>query len=1135
MQRKWKRRRQRLAKAVLTPVMAGMIMLGACGPAWAGGAELPTGGQIVAGSGAISTSGSTMTVTQTTGSMVANWQSFSIGAGAAVNFVQPSSAAVALNRVVGSNASNIYGTLTANGKVFLINPNGILFAPGSQVNVGGLVASTLNMSDSDFMSGKNVFAKDGSAGSVINQGNITAADHVVLIGPQVKNEGAIAARVTALAAGDKVSLDFSGDKLLNVTVDTAAAGANVANSGAITADGSLVLMTTGTKDALLNTVVNNTGVIRAQTVASEGGVIKLIGSTVNVGGTLDASAPNGGNGGFIDTSGAKVKISDSAKIITRAASGKNGKWLIDPDGFTIAATGGDVTPTYLQDYLQNQGDAEIWSTQGSGTGGNININAPVTWSANMLILVATNDVNVNAVLTANDTAGLYLRAGSGKVNMGMNADGTFRGRLDLFQADGVTPRGGTGFLNINNHGYTVITDVAGLQGINGNPDGYYALGSNIDASATSGWNGGAGFVPLGDPYTTTAFTGSFDGLGHTIGSLTIKPATTSVGLFGLSQGTIRNVGLTDLTAVGPGSAYVGGLAAYSSGSITNSYVTGTVSGGGSGQVGGLVGVSSGSITGSYSTAAVSGGTNDNVGGLVGNNRGTITGSYSTAGTVSGSSDSNAGASVGGLVGWNEGGAITGSYSTSPVSCTLGYAVGGLVGFNQGGTIADTYSAGSVIGSGSFAVGGLVGMMSGGIITNSYSVANLGGSGGPYSVGGLVGGNAGGTVTAGFWDTLASGRGTSAAGTGLTTANMRQASQYAGWGFDANGISAGGAWRIYDGHSYPLLRSFLTPLTVFPLNGSKTYDGTTATSLGVYYSATPNGLPAGTAVVTAASKNAGLQSTRASGLYSTDQRGYDITYADGMVMITQRAITVTASGVNKVYDGTTAAAVTYGDNRVAGDQLTVSGTAAFADKNAASGVGVSVSGISLGGADAGNYNLAGTTATTTADITPASLTVTANNVTKTQGQANPALAYSYSGFAGGENQAVLTGAVNISTTATTSSPVGGYAINLTGTLASPNYTISYVNGVLTVRAASDPAYTGAVGGAFQLAGGGLGSLGSGFSGGLGGSGGFGSGGGSLGGGTSGGFGSFAGGFSGGGLGGLLSITGGGINVGGSGQQ
>ena len=117
--------------------------------------ELPTGGAITAGSGAISTSGSAMTVNQTSQKMVADWNTFNIGQQASVAFSQPNASAAALNRIHDLNASQIMGKLTANGKVYLLNRSGILFGKTAQVNVGGLVATSLDMTDSDFLAGTN--------------------------------------------------------------------------------------------------------------------------------------------------------------------------------------------------------------------------------------------------------------------------------------------------------------------------------------------------------------------------------------------------------------------------------------------------------------------------------------------------------------------------------------------------------------------------------------------------------------------------------------------------------------------------------------------------------------------------------------------------------------------------------------------------------------------------------------------------------------------------------------------------------------------------------------------------------------------------------------------------------------------
>ena len=163
-------------------ILAASLLLAFGSNAWA----LPTGGAVSAGAASITGGPGTTTIGQATQNVAINWQGFSIGQGEAVRFVQPNSSAVALNRVVGSDPSSILGSLSANGKVFLVNPNGILFGIGAQVNVGGLVASTLNISDADFMAGRHKFAGAGN-GTVVNQGSITAADggYVALLGASV--------------------------------------------------------------------------------------------------------------------------------------------------------------------------------------------------------------------------------------------------------------------------------------------------------------------------------------------------------------------------------------------------------------------------------------------------------------------------------------------------------------------------------------------------------------------------------------------------------------------------------------------------------------------------------------------------------------------------------------------------------------------------------------------------------------------------------------------------------------------------------------------------------------------------------------------------------------------------------------
>jgi filamentous hemagglutinin family protein len=704
----------------------------------------PIGGQIVSGNGSISQTGDTTTINQTSQNLSANWQSFNIAPAETVNFVQPNTSAIAVNRIADTRGTQILGHLNANGQVYLINPNGILFGQGAQVNVGGLVASTLDVNDASLNSNSRTFSGSGT-GSVINKGTINASNggSVALIGNTVSNQGTITAQLgtVALGAGNAVTLTFNGNSLVHMQVDQSVLNSLAENGGLIQADGGQVIMTAGARDTLLASVVNNTGVIEARTVNNRNGVITLLGGmeagTTNVGGTLDASAPNGGNGGFIETSAAHVHVADNARVTTLAPSGNSGTWLIDPVDFTIAASGGDMTGAAVSSALAG-GNFSIQSTSGaSGTSGNINVNDVVSWNVNKLTLNALNNININANMNATGSASLALEFGQGAVALN-NTSNIVTGNgaavnLPASTTNFTTKQGSNGAVK----NYTVITSLGAagsttttdLQGMDGNGALNYALGANIDASATSGWNAGAGFAPVGS--SGYGLTGVFDGLGHTISNLTInRPGTFDVGLFTFADtgAVIRNVGLVGGSV--SGSSYVGGLAGENFSVISNSYATATVSG--TSKVGGLVGNNQGTISNSHATGTVSG--SGYVGGLVGRGLiGTISNSYATGNVTS------SGHYVGGLAGFS-GGIINNSYAIGNVTGT-GNEVGGLVGLGNG-DISNSYATGSVNGGGSgYDIGGLVGN-SGGAISNSYATGAV--SGGTYA-GGLVG-DAGGTIS-----------------------------------------------------------------------------------------------------------------------------------------------------------------------------------------------------------------------------------------------------------------------------------------------------------------------------------------------------------------------------------------------------
>ncbi|MDP1953540.1 MAG: filamentous hemagglutinin N-terminal domain-containing protein, partial [Polaromonas sp.] len=311
----------RLLSRLLTAMLSGLSTLATA---------LPEGASLVAGQATVSTpSANAMVVTQGSDKAILNWQAFNIGAGQSVQFVQPNATSAALNRVVGANPSSIYGSLSANGQVFLINPAGVMFAPGAQVNVGALVASTLSISNDDFVAGRYIFSNNGSAGTVTNQGSINAArgGYVLLAAPSVSNTGAINADggSVGLAAGSRVSIDTSGVGLVSFSVDAAAANAVASNSGIITAGGGQVAVLASALGDAMATVVNQTGVIRATSATERNGMIVLSGGrsgVVHVAGTLDASGTGAGqSGGTVQVLGDKVLLATGAHIDVSGQAG----------------------------------------------------------------------------------------------------------------------------------------------------------------------------------------------------------------------------------------------------------------------------------------------------------------------------------------------------------------------------------------------------------------------------------------------------------------------------------------------------------------------------------------------------------------------------------------------------------------------------------------------------------------------------------------------------------------------------------------------------------------------------------------------------------------------------------------------
>jgi hypothetical protein len=573
-----------------------------------------------------------------------------------------------------------------------------------------------------------------------------------------------------------------------------------------------------------------------------------------------------------------------------------------------------------------------------------------------------------------------------------------------------------------------------------------------------------------------------------------RSGTDNVGLFGYigSTAEIRNVGLTNVHVAGK--QYVGGLVGYNNGGISNSYATGQVAGS-SVYVGGLVGVHKGSISNSYATATVTG-DDLGTGGLVGYSIGTISRSYATGQVVGG------GYYTGGLVAVNRG-SISDSYATGAVSGG-NHVVGGLVGINgqmagDSASISNSYATGNVSGaandvgglaganytdiSNSYAtgtvsgsaqdVGGLVGIQYNGSISQTYATGAVNGPSAGGSIGGLVGRQNNGTISSSYWDTETTGQNHSSGSAdtfGLSSADMLKASSFAGWDVDSVG-GGSNVWRIYEGHTSPLLKAFMTSLTVTPGDQTTTYNGQAYDGSGVVYSvADPDMSQLLGSFTDGTARNAGSYTLSGSGLYS-GQQGYDIvTGGSGTLTIDKATLTLGGlSAADKVYDATTAATATASLYGVFGsDDVDATLAASFADKNAGSDKTVTVNGITLGGTDGGNYAIAAGQ-TTTADIAKRAIIVGATGTDRVyDGTKTDAVSLATTGILGGDT-VTFTGtgsfadknvgtakALAVTGIAASGADAGNYSFNATA-----NTTATITPATLTYRADGASSWTGQI--------------------------------------------------------------------------
>ena len=1128
--------------------------------------------QVQAGNAAIAASADPkqVVINLSNNKSVLQWDRLNVPIGATLQFSQPNAQSVVLNRVVSVDPARIDGVMNSNGQVWILSGSGVLFGKNSQVNVQGLMASTRDISNADFLAGKYAFS-GGGAGKVSNLGDISVADggYVLLVGSEVDNQGRIQAQLgqVKLASGKAFVLDLHGDKLLRFDVTEALTGGDgqaskVSNAGQMVADGGAVQMTARAANGLVAQVVNTGGLLQANSArmvngqivldagpggevvaggqistqgldaAATGGSVTVVGDkitlpsdsrinasgqagggTVLVGGDWQGSGSlqqatrvdmqagaeikanatsagdggkvvlwsdihkdggsttvagaiqakggaNAGAGGNVETSGHMLNIAESANVNAMGANDQAGNWLLDPVNVTIDTAAAGVIQTALGGsnvMVTTNGAAANAATytnvrEGESAGvGDITVNAPITWSNNTLSLHADGNITINSILN-------YQSGGAGGLDLhvGYKNAGNLNGTPPDYNTNKVLKfgRDSSGFIGkfnvssdgafkLNSNSYVVISDLTQLQNINTNKSGRFALAADINASASSSLNGGAGFVPLGD--SGAAFTGSFIGLGHTISGLVInRPTEDYVGLFGSTNGAqVSNVGMVNATISGRGqvggftgqmkngelkNAYlqssnvtglgeVGGLVGRikvddaSKATIVDSFYTGNVTGTSGGSIGGLIGLiyidisnyADILIQNNYSNVILNS-ASSNVGGLIGNlklwgavrlnvfdnfSKGSVTSTLDGVGGFLGVGDLNAcgvGVCVPGILRVNR------NYSTAAVSGRDG--VGGFAGAlwdsYSDSAFQDNYATGNVtVGSGQTG-GGFIGYNQ---VThaNSYSTGSVAGGG---TLGGVIGNNWA-NLTNLYWNSASAGQvngvGTNSGGTlsvyDLTSVQMNKQSNFNG--FDFSSVSA--PWTIYEGYTAPLLKSFLTPLVVTagsPTVATKVYDGTTsyAGTGTVSYSAVPGVSLLGTLGYSTAAKNVGSQQIQVGGLYS-DQQGYLISYVNnlGSVNVTAAPLTVTASTVTKTYDGTTTATGSGTTASLAGagaGETLFAAPQVFTNKNVGTGKKVQVTSATVkdsGGVDVTSNYQISLVDNESSVINPATLTVTGTTV------------------------------------------------------------------------------------------------------------------------------------------------------------
>ncbi len=696
----------------------------------------PEGGVVAAGNATITNpSANTMQINQTSDKAVINWQSYNIGNAERVHYQQPSQSSISLNRVNPNNGpAKIYGTLTSNGQVWIVNPAGVWFGPNSYVNVGGILASTADINDTDFMAGNFHFQQSPLwNGAIINEGYIKTAEAglVALVGSGVVNNGMIEANLgtVVLASGSEFTVYFSGNSMIGFTVDTSVFSAahdqngeslkdGVKNAGQIIANGGKVLMSAKSSSQILDNAINMSGIVETKSVGMKNGEIILQGdgdNIVTVSGKLIASGKNNQEkGGTIKVLGNKVAVIDHAEINVSGNTG-GGEVLI---GGNAHGLGVEQNADYV--YLAkdatinasallngNGGKVVLWSNIGthfygsiSALGGELSGNGGWVETSGHEFLNANGYVNTAAT---NGHAGIWL-LDPANVTISTGADANYTNLANIF-----TPDSGAATSTVNTT--TLATAL---------------LTNNITiTTSNAGVDGGSvGNITISNP-VTWASTNSLTLIAAN--NILINAAVT-IGNGAAAQFILNAAGATTQTGIisGSGSLVLQGAGTTTLSLATNSYSGGTFLNAGTLSVASLPSAAGNSTIGT-GTLSINGGTLSYTGGNVTFNRAVTVGASggtiqsTTAGTTT--LTLSGGISNSGVLTFNTLGAGTANISlaTNAISGAGSIVKNGTSNLTFG--VANTYTGTTTVNNGTLTVGNINALGSGVNQSSSITVAS----------------------------------------------------------------------------------------------------------------------------------------------------------------------------------------------------------------------------------------------------------------------------------------------------------------------------------------------------------------------------------------------------------------------------